>query len=317
MREEQLERFYHRGWVAARSIEEFSAGLLHRYLTRLYGPLIFAPRPAVNFINVHRERGRLVFSEGVFFDRFPKARKLGGLFPRALQRARAHEGSGGSNPLLRAVAVNGWASWPAMLDDGDLSFFERARFAGDPSQPDEPDAGYIRHEGRARRRNPGLARGLTLARRLRDSVDFTGNPLLAHCGFEPLNVLRYTEGRRIDAHSDVLWSSPLIGLYYLNATPALESGRELVVGAYDFAPTAARIARGEEGFEKIERIAETLLEPEAAELPPRHGRAVLLNNFNPRFYHAVRLAAPGQRVYAVSAHFSRPEILKGRPKPDW
>lgn len=309
-----LDSFFSRGWTSFRSAREFFESSLHDYLRLIYGEILYTENPTFNFINVHKgQEGNLIFSEAVFADIFPEQEKIASVLPKALYDSRPllRNETGGKSPMLLEISRRGWAITNCPLIAEDLPFFEAQNYSVE-ALPGEPSAAYYgSSEDPSINRIPSVRRALGIMPKVAAALA-QGNPLLSQASLHPVNVLRYVQGDRQEPHSDAYVGTFCILLAYLTSLRR-PRGRELVVGTFRFTEAYERILAGKADFKTIsEDMPREWIEGSPTEIPPAHGKTVVLNNFNPRFFHEVRPARSRKPVYAISAHLGWRPIFSPR-----
>lgn len=97
------------GYCSVVSPEEFLAGEICLFLSKVYGKIVYSNKPRPNFLKIFRHGDRYVITENLFYDRFPNVEYMGSFVPECLDYDTRQDERGGSSPVGRALANLGYA----------------------------------------------------------------------------------------------------------------------------------------------------------------------------------------------------------------
>lgn len=290
------------------------------YLSKVYGTLHYSEEPRPNFLNVHFDGNNYWISEGLFYDRFPEKDYIGSIVPEPMNYKTEINHRGGQSPLGKAIAHFGYAIKYSSLSNQTLSNIHQTDFL------DSPFDGNYKSEmhGECAQmfqvtlelQNYKIA-GLPWKhvsileewiRSNKEDVEylFRDNYSMCNANNEQSYLQRMVDGHFMARHfdSDVSGSDNYLYNAVTWITEGEFSGRELILGKRTPDDMISWIKNSLSATDNPEVYGKEPTDfKDTALITPESFKTILINSFNPIFYHGVNPMKGTGSVYTIINDF--------------
>lgn len=327
MKYEELLRL---GCCTCPDINDFLSSEVAHVISLLQGELIYTEVPCLNFYNVHKTKDGFLLSEAIFHDQFPDLQVIGSIIPSRLFYPTLINERGTPNMIGACVSRHGYAILADYDPSDSLDLLLPVQFL-----EVEDDGGIENHlivetadsykehkhhyemaydcynalaNGISGYTPPYIRRKLEYNKTAMHSI-FYGNGLILASGNNSVVVQKMVEGQCQDRHFD----NSMVGIdqYFINMITWYCSdsliGREMICGKrtktafIEWLNKAAKldgtISHGLHEDVDDKGVIDTL------KIKPENGKSILLNAYNPYFYHGVETHMGGSPVFTTLNDF--------------
>ena len=320
------------GYCCVKSIDEFMNSDIALFISKVYGKLTYTQRPRTNFLKVFKDSSGFVISENVFYDRFPSAEYIGSIVPECLDYDTRHDERGGNSPAGRALADVGYIIKYTPLSPATVDAITGSHYI-DSDFELETDVVERQTEGKFKSDEPaGLEKQLFQITAEYYNAIMSGKKwhklefLNEHAAINKLDVeylcrdnatlcntnnsrtclQRMVNGNSMSRHFDSNTSG--VDNYLFNSITWVcqgdYKGRELILGRRDEEDVVAWLNGALDAKGNMEAYG---LEPvhytDTCVLHPESFKTVMVNSFNPVFYHGVNELKGTGAVYTIINDF--------------
>ena len=303
--EKLAKSFFEKGYITIKNVDVFYKSDLFLYLKLLYKkePIV----SETGFIKVTKKDDSICLSEHIYHDLFPEDVAL---FYLTIPEIQISSSSIKNNRIGKNLHENGFALVDASkeLIKSCLDIYPQLNYKEEAGNTqNEPFATFkIHSEIWSGDVLPHISkRDIELKARMekefRKIVEHS--EILNSLNIFDVNFLEWTQDRDMDAHNGLDYRSFLnIITYNTNST---ESTRALECGHYNWYDLTFECLF-QNDFEKLMTIDNNLEKLETIEV--KTNKIILVNSFNPKFYHKVYPLKSNTKIYTSTANFSFREI---------
>jgi hypothetical protein len=328
---EHIELFTH-GYCKTKTVADFLESEIALFIGKVYGKLTYTHLPRPNFLKVFVSNNEFVITENIFYDRFPGVEYIGSIVPGALDYDTERDERGGSSPLGKLLANAGYAlkgtEVSASTMDKMLSrFYISSEFDVEGDIVEQQTGGQFKSDKPAELDKQqfqitaeyynSIVAGdkwhrldfldeHVLANKRDISYLFHDNHTISNADNNRSCLQRMTDGNAMSRHFDSNTSG--VDNYLFNSitwiTEGEFKGRELILGKRSTDDLMEWLDGALNAKDNLEAYG---LEPknysDTAMVKPESFKTVLVNSFNPIFYHGVAELEGTGSVYTIINDF--------------
>ena len=321
-----------KGFCQVTSIDDFLNSQIGCFISKVYGKLHYSEQPRTNFLKVFRQGASLYVSENLFYDRFPGVQYLGSIVPECLNYLTKVDERGGDSPIGRMLGDFGYAIKHTPMKPSTVDWVKN-RFYIDCDFDIETEVSEQQTDHNFKALAPADAKkqlfqitaeyynaimsgdkwhALSFLKEYEETNKkdiqflFSGNRTLGVAKNERTCLQRMENGNSMFRHFDSNTSG--YDNYLINVITWVCQGdfrgRELVLGKRSEADLDKWLMDAINAKDNMDSYS---LEPQeyndTCTVAPESFKSVIINSFNPVFYHGVNELVGSGFVYTITNDF--------------